>query len=327
MTRELAMLPAERQALAFEEAMRRLQADIDQEQLAALDIDAYLQQKDPIQRLETPLTLPDLERVLTQSGVTGHLFTPHDSIDNAYWLTWRGDKTAVTFNAEQFENHPSTLSLMSYGNALLESLLLAVPEPEAYPRRLARFEADVSRPLCGWYDLRGNSPRPLNTSNDLQNAVQRSQTAIKDGLEKMAEETFRQEAADLNAAYGQRKAQLTQRRQAILKAQARRLLEKGALVEIALGRQRSLFDTDRYPSGFNRAAITGLANRGNAWQWLLLIASDQNQEDLPSPLPSDAYYEQVRNLEPKALKALFEGLSREAVELAKAWQSIRQEGG
>lgn len=326
MTRNLAMLPAARQALAFDEAMRRLQEEIEQEQLASLDLDSYLQLDEPVQGYETPVTLSGIERVLTLSAVTGHLFTPHETVENAYWLTWRGAKTAVTFNAEQYESHPTTLAFMSYGSALLDGLLKAVPEPETIPGHLARFEADVNWPICGWYDLRGNSPRPLNKLHELQSALEIGQISVKEGLEIEANETFSLEAASLNAAYELRRAQLSQRRRAILQAKARRILVKGALVEIALGQQRSLFDTDQYPTSFNRAAVTGLAKRGSEWQWLLIIAGDQNQEDLPSPSQSDSYFEQIRSLEVKALKAMFEGLSKEAVALAMAWQNIQQKG-
>jgi hypothetical protein len=188
-----------------------------------------------------------------------------------------------------------------------------------------RFEADVNWPIRGWYDLRGHTPRPLNTLDDLQSALDRTETAVAGDLEERAKTAFGRETGASYAAYEQRKAQLVHGRQAILQAKARRLLEKGALVQIALGRQRSLFDTGGYPTNFDRTAVTGLRDRGTEWQWMLFIVGSENPGSLPLPSPSDSYFEQIRDKSTKELAALFRELSKEASLLATSWNNLSPE--
>ncbi len=100
-TRDLAMLPAERQAAEFELVMRQLRQEIDQAKVESLNLDDFLQQDEPTQALQSPVTLADLEAMLTESRMTRHLFRPHPEIEDAYWLRWNDGETAVTFSAER----------------------------------------------------------------------------------------------------------------------------------------------------------------------------------------------------------------------------------
>jgi hypothetical protein len=67
-----------------------------------------------------------------------------------------------------------------------------------------------------------------------------------------------QQVRAINQQYQTRIANHSSQYLATLQARARRLLLKGALVEIALGQQRTLFSEENYPYNFDESAIIGL---------------------------------------------------------------------
>lgn len=322
-TRDLAMLSAERQAAELDRAIRRLREEIDRARVESLDLDAYLHQDEPGRALQSPVMLVNLGAMLTQSLATRHLFRPHPEIDDAYWLNWRGEKTAVTFSAGQFDKFPDTLHFMSYGSPLLAEILDAVPAPQAYPTHVARFTADDTWPVHAWYDLRGAQPQPIESFPALKQALVARNVVVRDGQNGLAQQKFTQEAEALVRTYQRRLAQYGRRQQqAVLQARARRLLERAALIEIALGQQRSLFESENYPTGFNQEAIKGLARHGGIWQWLLVIATNKGESSVSQPEPTDPYFEQVRNEKAEKLKTLLSQIADEAGALVQRWKRI-----
>lgn len=321
-TRDLAMLPADRQAAELDQAIRRLREQIDQATIDALNIDEFLQHEEPNQRMRTPVTLANLEVALTQSHATRNLFTPHPEIANAYLLQWRGAQIAVTFNATQFDTFPDSLRLLSYGNPTLSEILASIPTPDTYPAHMARFVADESWPLRAWYDLGGMQVQPITSFAALEKANQTADTLVPDASHAQAQQRFAQDVEATTKAYRQRLAQHVQQQRAVVQVRARRLLEQAALIEITLGQQRSLFESENYPTGFTQEAVAGLARRGNMWKWLLVVATNKGQLPLPEPEATDPFYEQVRNEKPDKLKELFAQLADEATPLVQAWKGL-----
>jgi superfamily II DNA or RNA helicase len=324
MTRELAMLPAERQAAELDQAIRRLRAEIDQATMDALNLDEFLQHAEPNQGLRTPVLLANLEAVLTQSRATRHLFTPHPEIADAYLLQWRDTQIAVTFSAAQFDTFPDSLQLLSYGNPLLSEILASIPMPDAYPAHLARFAADEVWPLRAWYDLSSAQVRPITSFAALKKAIQAADTSVSDLHHAQAQQRFAQDVEATTSAYRQRLTQHVRQQLAVLQARARRLLEQAALIEITLGRRRSLFESENYPTGFSQEAVAGLARRGNLWKWLLIVATNKSQLPLPEPEAADAFYEQVRNEKTDKLKEMLAQIAGEAEPLVKTWRRLSQ---
>ena len=320
-TRDLAMLPAERQATELDEAIRRLREQIDRAEIEALNLDEYARHDEPNKVLHTPVSLADLESALVQLPATRHLFQQHPEIADAYWLRWRGEPLAVTFSASRFDQHPETLHFLSYGSPLLAEVLAAVPEPESYPPHLARFVTSEPWPLHAWYDLRPGQTRPVTSMAGLQAALRAEDAAISEQQHRQAEQQFAREAETLTGRYNQRVAQQGQQQRSALQAKARRLLEQAALVEIALGQQTSLYEPSDYPTSFTGDAVRGLARRGAVWQWLLVIASDEHSP-LPLPTSSATFYQQIRHEQPATLKERFSQLAEEAKPLVRAWQAL-----
>jgi len=323
-TQELAMLPAERREAELQEAIKRLREQIDRAEVDALDLDAFLEQAEPTQGLQTPVTMAILEDVLTQSSATTHYFQPHPEIEKSYMLTWQGQQVAVTFSADMFDKYPDTLRFLSYGSPLLTEIIGSVGESEEFPPYLARFAHDDSWPLCGWYDLRQPEPRLVETLADLRQSLKGVAANVPDGRHPQAQSKFDQEVEAITLAYQQRQNQHRQQQKAILQAKAARLLQRAALVEIALGQQRSLFETEAYPTGFTQEAVTGLQRHGALWKWLIVIASNSGKAELSLPAAYDPFYEQVRHQKPEQLKQLFEQLTEEGRPLVKAWRRADQ---
>ncbi|MCA9886332.1 MAG: hypothetical protein KC708_25340, partial [Anaerolineae bacterium] len=109
---------------------------------------------------------------------------------------------------------------------------------------------------------------------------------------------------------------------AALQAKASRIVEQAALIEIALGQQRSLFESENYPTGFNRDAVRNLTRHGNVWKWLLIVATEKNNLPLPYPDANDPFFEQIKYEKPEKLKTRFQHLAEAAEELVQAWKRV-----
>jgi hypothetical protein len=72
--------------------------------------------------IPVPVTLPELERTILTSHTLGNRFRPHPQIVGAHLFDWRGEDQEMTFSPVQFDEHPNTLRLMSFGSDLLKRL-------------------------------------------------------------------------------------------------------------------------------------------------------------------------------------------------------------
>jgi ERCC4-related helicase len=323
LTRKLAMLPAEEQAAAFDREMRDLRAEIESARMEALNVAEYLDPAQPDTGVQTPVTLADLEAVLTGASASRHLFQPHPEIADAYRLSWDSGKVAVTFSSARFDEYPNTLQLLSYGNPLLEQILDSIPPPDGYPANLARFMISEVLPVCGWYDLGGQDPVPVTRLAQLRQVAETRVDGSSLGEERaeIAHQRFDQQVEAITEAYQGRVAQHAAQRQATLKARARRLLEKAALVELALGQQATLFATESYPTGFDEGAVAGLKRHKSPWTWMIAICG----KPLPRPQRTDPFYAQIRNERHDKLQALFDDLTEEAYGILEGWRVLNQQ--
>src|SRR5208283_1241214 len=103
--------------------------------------------------LPVPVTLTDLERTLVQSQALGNRFRPHPTISGAHLLDWNGQDQEVTFNPALFDEHPNTLTLLSFGSNLLAELLETVEPPATSDTDgwLARCGVESPVPVIGYY--------------------------------------------------------------------------------------------------------------------------------------------------------------------------------
>lgn len=316
-TRKLAMLPASEQAVELEAEMRRLRAEIDSARLQALNLAEYLDPEQPDLTVQTPVSLVDLETILTQTNITRHLFQPHPDFPQAYLFRWREEVFDVTFSRQTFDEFPNSLQFFSYGNPLFTELLESIPEPEEYPKVLVRYTNTDPLPVRAWYNLGSAKSTPLKTLAELRRLLGPEANPTSQAP-AAAQQHFEQQVQAISQQYQARITHHSAQYLATLQARARRLLLKGALVELALGQQRTLFSEENYPYNFDESAITGLERHKSPWNWVIYIS----RRPFPPLHSSDAFFERIRSEKPEKLKERFDDLTEEARELVKEWRAL-----
>ena len=315
-TRKLAMLPAEEQAARFESEMRELRRKLEESKISALDLDRDVALDAPEPTVASPVRLTDLEELLTTSAATGHLFSRHETIDGAWWLLWDGQRTAVTFRAEVFDRWPQTLQFLSYGSPLLAAVLALVEPPDELPAGVARYEA-ADLPLRGWYDLSAGAPRLVESLAQLRETQAAGRPATTTA--EAAQEAFAVVTAARREQDATRRARTVDERRVVLEAQARQRAQQAALVEIAIGQQKSLFDDEVYPISFNEAAVVDLARHKSPWSWIVHILR-QSGGPLPLPREDDPFFAQIQGEKPERLKERLARLTGDARDIVAEWR-------
>jgi len=278
-TRRLAMLPAKEREAFLDGEIEALKDRLQNRELEALDLDDYASKEEYKPSQPTPVTLQDLEKLLTQSQHTSGLFQPHSEIKDAYLLNWKGGDQAVTFSPDCFDEHPYSVQFLTYGSALLKNILSSVPDPEAADLGdMLRFQTDdPDLNLKVWYWIGESRTEPeeirdlVELRNKLTSITQPPGIADTSQID-LAQKIFTDQ---VNGMIAHEQTILHNRRRAAYlaeKARAQRILVKAALVEIALSKQPTLFDADQYPSAFNDQAIKGLQRHGYPWGTLLTLA-------------------------------------------------------
>ena len=315
-TRRLAMLPPTEREAQLEREITELRARLDNRAVESLNLDEFAQAKDDWRGTVSPVSLADLENLFTMSQATAHLFQRHPDISDAYLLNWNAETLPVTFSANCFDAHPETVRFLSYGSPLLAELLQSIPAPDSDPKgSVIRLQSDSDLDLRGWYA--GDVPVAVETVGNLRTIIRTPAGVASDSTrarDLFAAETRR--LFDAQQAISQHHhiaTHLTER------VKAQRLLIKAALVEIALGQQRSVFDADVYPSSFNEQAVTGLQRHKAPWSTLVHLAFETSLH----PEAEDAFYLQIKSDSRESLKARFAQLTNEARQTAVRLNAAR----
>jgi len=313
----VAMTPGIEREQVLARELERLREDLETRQAEGLELDQYLTAGEPLLESVSPVTLSDLERLLTWvSSLTDH-FQPHPELQRAYWLETDEGDAAVTFDAALFDAHPNTLRLLTYGSELLTTLLDAVPEPASnLDGRVLRCLAEGPLPLCAYYalDARG-CVRCIERVTDLEVAYTVKPPA---DVARWSEETEAAARSDfqrqIEALLQRRAAVIAARHRAerlALEKQARQILLHTALVELAMGQQPSLFDDEVLPVAFTEAAVTGLGRHGYPFAPLLRLV----KVNALRPSPTDQFYTDVQGKSREALRGSFKALGDKAARL------------
>ncbi len=326
-TRRLAMLPRSEREVQLEQEIDSFRQRLQNREVEALNLDNFLAAEDYISAgPASPVSLADLRKSLIASQATGRLFEPHPEIVDAYLLIWQGAKLPVTLSRECFDKHPDTVRFLSYGSPLLAELLESVPAPQDKSGGpLVRCQTTGDVELCAWYvSTKGQAqPQSLETLADLRNWLAHHPAS------EPPSETLRDEAQVLFESIvkqiNRQQAELVQHRQLARylaeRARAQRLLIQAALVEIALGQQPEIFESDTYPAAFNEQAVLGLQRHGFPWGPLLHLA----YEDGLSPTEQDRYYQQIAGDKREDLKqelAHLRDKARQAVSVLNAARPV-----
>ena len=326
-TRKLAMMPSDQRKAQLEKELNALELRLQDRELESLNLDEFILAEDPQNAQSSPVNLPEIEQLLTQSSLTGRLFKPHPEISGAYQLAWQEEILQVTFSPACFDEHPDTVRFLSYGSQLLEEILDSIPAPEpAESCGLIRlFANENGLDLRVWYKPSedGTEPKPVESLAQLQACLERwdqeGSTILDGALEVRAEKTFLE---DVKRIQTRQEQILQQRRKALVlaeKARGQRLLVKAALIELALGQQGTLWEKESYPSAFDEAAIKGLKRHGYPWTALLRLA----YEDGLKVESDDPYFQQIQESSRDSLKGRFNQLVDEARRLVQSLSAVQ----
>ena len=322
-TRRLAMLPISEREAQLEKEITALRERLQSREVESLDLDAYLHVEDYQPGPPPPVTLAQMEDLLTHAQATGYLFGPHPEITGAYLLNWQGDQLPVTFAPACFDAHPDSVRFLSYGSSLLDEILASLPEPETEIVRgtgLARCTASGEIQLRGWYARAkpDASPALIASYTTLIDCLKSAAPplAADDLLVGESEEAFAREVAQV----WQRHTDIIQRRKTAhyltILARARFLLLRAAMVELALGQNLTLLDSDAYPSEFGEQAVSGLQRHGFPWGALLMLAHRPGL----APDADDPYFKQIAGQRRESLQGRFAQLKAEAKQMVSSLQ-------
>ncbi len=322
-TRRLAMLPISEREAQLEKEITALRERLQSREVESLDLDAYLHVEDYQPGPPPPVTLAQMEDLLTHAQATGQLFGPHPEITGAYLLNWQGDQLPVTFAPACFDAHPDSVRFLSYGSSLLDEILASLPEPETETVRgtgFARCTASGEIQLRGWYarSKPDASPALIASYTTLIDRLKSAAPplAADDLLVSESEEAFAREVAQV----WQRHTDIIQRRKTAhyltILARARFLLLRAAMVELALGQNLTLLDSDAYPSEFGEQAVSGLQRHGFPWGALLMLAHRPGL----APDADDPYFKQIAGQRRESLQGRFAQLKAEAKQMVSSLQ-------
>lgn len=333
----LAMLPGAERRRRLEAEIAALKQEIDHQQAATPRLDELLTGEPEAPAVAAPLTLADLERVLTGSPSLAGRFRPHPDIAGAYLLSWGDGVVAVTFDRAVFDEHPDTVRLLTYGDRLFAELLALVPAaaPSRDGRGVLRCAAEVAVPplrACAYYRPMGTEATAVHRLAELERLVDPGPavagTPGRDGSAPLvwseearaaAEASFRE---DVGAAL-QRERALTEARQRAqwlaLVERGRQVLLRAALVELARAQRGAAAETGGGPAAFSEAAVRDLRWHGYPFAPLLKLV------DVTGVVPSaaDPYFLDCQSASDAALTRRFTQLKVEAGALVQRLAAFR----
>lgn len=313
-TRRLAMMSPTEREVELEREIRNLKDRLQQRNFDALDLDHLINSDINNLGPTSPVTLEQLENILTTSQATSTLFTRHPEIEKAYLLEWDNASLPVTFSQEVFDEYPYSLRLLTFGSPLLQKILEAIPDVDnELISPFVRMASEDGLKVRQWFLVDGDAAVELPTVQSLQDHLTKLDEAKPLDAE-IATQIFQIKVGEILGRYNdviqfRRKAEFLTNKQ-----RAQSVLIKAALVEIALGIQADMFETETYPTAFNEYTILGLQRHGFPWGALLQLAYDESltlRED-------DPYFQQVNGEKKTILKSRLTQLEKDARELTIA---------
>jgi len=322
----VAMIPEAERQRVLDEELARLRRELDSRQATLLNLDEYVEAGEPPASATSPVTLAELEALLTETPSLKERFQPHPQFERAYLLQSDSGEVAVTFDAALFDEHPYTLRLLSYGSEVLAALLESVEVPEwDIVGNIVRYSADTPLPLRAYYTMDGKGqPRRVERLADLQAALAIEPEGLAWSEEALA--TARADFEREQAAWQERLARIVdacrQGERLALEEQARQVLLRAALVELAMGQQPDLFEQEALPTAFTEEAVTGLKRHGYPFAPLLRLV---NVEGL-RPSPTDPFYTEVQGQSREALRRQLTALRDKGARLVNLLANASDQG-
>ena len=259
---------------------------------------------EPVAVEPIPVTLQELERTIAESKALGERLKPHPKLTGAHLLDWHGNWQEVTFNPKLFDEHPNSLTLLSYGSELLGDILDVVESPMdgCDVGSIARCSQDGQTASVGYYRLGDSGQVPslaiLDVTLDehsITKLLSIQRTELKD---RFADASRQRHLREVKAADDRRKAQLSS-----LTEEIRQLLAEAAYVELALASNRDLFD-EALPLDFSEQAYQRLKRHKVPFSGAIKLVG----AGLPKPRPDDSLYLRLRESKKDVLTRRFDAI-------------------
>jgi len=274
-------------------------------QVNALNLDLFATgESEPAEVLPVPITLQELERAVVISLALRDRFRPHPTLAGAHQLDWHGTWHEVTFDPTQFDEHPNTLQLLSFGNRLLGEVLGVLDSPATtyLASTVGRCRLTTASLATGYFSLANDDSIPTFAKLSEVLTSQCSSPVVDDKFERIKSQflvnTKSQTEHETKAAEDRRKARLSS-----LREEVRQLLCEAAYVELAMAASRDLFD-EAMPLDFSEAAYQRLKRHKVPFSGALKLTGT----NLPKPRPDDPTYSRLRECKRDALKRRFDAI-------------------
>jgi len=272
---------------------------------------------------EAPLTMPELERAVLTSHAFGGRFLPHRTLGGAHVLDWHGQDHEVTFSPVQFDEHPNTLRLLSYGSDLLDEILGAVEAPgeSETSGRVARCLAFAPTLLVGYYGPgQEGQPAPAPSLTSLRKCLDGDSAGRIDRTQVSQLNVDFSEAVGRYVEHEVGAARLRQQsRLASLAAEIRQHLLQAAYIELAQAANRDLFD-EEMPLDFSEQAVLRLRRHRYPFAGALKAVDVAGLR----PRPDDPKYARLREQQRDVLARKFEIVRSKLGESLAALMQARQ---
>jgi len=316
-TRRLAMVPEHEREKALDEELREIEKRIETLKVEGLDLDQYVESGMEALLLESPVDLKGLEQWLCQSQATGGCFDKSAAIEGAYTLMREGQNLAVTFDPDVFDRHPDSVRFMTYGNPLMDEMLNNVDSPEEVDfGNVIRFQ-DQRDGWVGWYQVSENLVSAITSLSMLEAALKEGGVISEHARDRAHcdfQRSIRERAGQEETILGIRR----KRREGLIHASGKSLLERAVLVEIALGRQKEMFESETYPTEFSSRTVLGLQRHGYPWTALLKLCPPKDY----AIRDDDAFASSLESKSSEDLKGIFRHLTSQARDLLEMYRSM-----
>jgi hypothetical protein len=271
-----------------------------------------------------PLTMPELERTLVESGTLKDRFRPHPSIAGAHLLDWNGQMQPVTFDPAVYDEHPNTLRLLTYGGDLLAEILAAVDPPhDAQDGPLARCSATSPAECVGWYAIGSQPITPVRSLSGLREAVRSKGTTggAAEGVVATVRQRFDLEMAPIREQEAKTVQGQERSRAEALAEEIRDLLLQAAYVELVKTTAEGMFASDG-GAVFSVETVRRLRRHKFPFAGALKAVA----VDGLTPSPTDPKYVKFAQARPDQLDRRFEALRNRIAELLPRYVEAAEGG-
>jgi len=322
---ELALMHKAQRKTRIEEAIHRLNQEYDEQVAQGLKLDDYLLEevRSDLED-EPPLSMKDLEKVLTQSPALSSYWKKESEVPNAWILKIEYEEMSFTFDHELFDRYPETFRLMTYGEPVLETLFEMV-RPLLHPGKadlpLVRYAIDNPEPIVAYYVLDENEAKPIKTLEELQKILEHDPP--DNGPGKKAEQDAKAQFEFIvkechEKAY--EKKQTEHRCQLFaLEEQGRQFLVKSALCDISQAQQPSLFDQSPIIAGFDEDTIQRFKTKGFPFAPLFHLIDTEGLK----PELTDPYWLKVQGRSEREVRGIQDYLKRQIKSLVENLSKLK----